>query len=129
MRAAEVDGVLEGGGDLVAGLCALPEGQWFERKSGRIRARDLADALLAFANAEGGVIVVGLHDGRADPPSDDRANELRQAALDFTEPVVSVRTGEYSLGDGAGSLLVFRVAPGERVHQTRKGDCLLRGGG
>jgi ATP-dependent DNA helicase RecG len=37
--------------------------QWFDRKSARIEARKLAEALIGFANADGGTVVVGLHDG------------------------------------------------------------------
>ena len=40
-------------------LLALAEDQWFERKSARVSPRDLAVPLVAMANADGGVIVVG----------------------------------------------------------------------
>jgi ATP-dependent DNA helicase RecG len=45
-------------------LLALDENQWFERKSARAAPKDIAHDLIAFANAEGGVLVVGLSDGR-----------------------------------------------------------------
>lgn len=109
-------------------LLAQPESQWFERKSGRIHARELAIPLVAMANAEGGTIAVGLSQDAADGVTPQRANELRQAAADFTEPVVRVRTAEITLPVSAGArvLLLFTVAPGSRVHQTRSGDCYLR---
>ena len=44
-------------------LLAEPEGQWFDRKSARIGARELAETLVAMANAEGGLIAVGLSGG------------------------------------------------------------------
>ena len=47
-------------------LAALNEDQWFERKSARIQARDLADWLVGFANADGGTIVVGLQGGKTE---------------------------------------------------------------
>ncbi|MFT3971149.1 MAG: ATP-binding protein [Micropruina sp.] len=47
-------------------LLSLPEDQWFDRKSIRVRAQDLDRPLTAFANAEGGVIVIGLSDGRVE---------------------------------------------------------------
>lgn len=46
-------------------LAALKEDQWFERKSARIQARDLADWLVGFANADGGTIVVGCRAARS----------------------------------------------------------------
>lgn len=47
-------------------IVGMPEDQWFERASGRVRVRDLAVPLVAMANAEGGYLVVGIHDGAAD---------------------------------------------------------------
>lgn len=128
MYAAEVDQALAQPRDVaVAMLTSLPEGQWFERKSGRISARDLAVPLVAFANAEGGCIVVGLHSGAVDGVSDKRLNDLMQAAQDFTQPVVRVRTEVLDTPDGA-TLLALRVDPGDRVHETTSGDCYLRVG-
>lgn len=128
MYAAEVDQALaqpvEEAVDL---LLALPEGQWFERKSGRISPRDLAVPLVAFANAEGGCVVVGLHSGSVDGVAAARLNDLRQAAQDFTQPVVRVRADQLSTPEGK-TLLVLRVDPGDRVHETTSGDCYLRVG-
>lgn len=116
--------------EAIGEMLVQPESQWFERKSGRIRPRDLAVPLVAMANAEGGTVAVGLSEGAADPVSPERANELRQAASDFTEPVVRVRTVELPVpesGEGRVVLLIT-VAPGSRVHQTTAGDCYLRVG-
>lgn len=110
-------------------LASVPEGQWFERKSGVIRARDVAPALVAFANAEGGALAVGFSAGRVDGVDARRANELRQAALDFTEPPVRVQVEEYPVPGSAGrTFVILRVDPGERVHQTTSGECYLRVG-
>lgn len=126
--AAEVDHALaqpiEEAVDL---LLALPEGQWFERKSGRVSARDLAAPLVALANAEGGCIVVGLHAGSVEGVTAARLNDLRQAAQDFTQPVVRVRAEPLSTPEGK-TLLLLRVDPGDRVHETTSGDCYLRVG-
>lgn len=127
MHGSAVDQILASGEDVLTRLIALPENQWFERKSGRIRPRDLAPALVALANAEGGTIVVGLHDGRVDPPTPRQINDLRQAAHDFTEPTVRAHADEVEVGGGP-PLLLLRVSPGERVHQTTAGDCYLRVG-
>ena len=42
------------------------EDQWFERKGPRITGRALADVMAGFANAEGGLIVLGIQDGALD---------------------------------------------------------------
>ncbi|HLR84835.1 MAG TPA: RNA-binding domain-containing protein, partial [Nocardioidaceae bacterium] len=108
-------------------IVTLPENQWFERQSGRIRSRELAVPLVAMANAEGGYIAIGIHDGTVDGVTATHLNALRQTAQDFTTPVVRCTASELSTGDGR-TLLVLRVDPGERVHETTKGDVYLRVG-
>lgn len=110
--------------EAASALLAAPEGQWFERKSGRIRPSDFAIPLVALANAEGGVIAVGLHDGAITGVTPDAENALRQAAADFTAP--PVRATVERLVTGAGVVLLFRVAPGPVVHETHKGECYQR---
>lgn len=128
MYAAEVDQALSRPvGEAVEVLRFLPEGQWFERKSGRVSARNVAAALVALSNAEGGCVLVGIHDGVVEGVAARRINDLRQAAQDFTQPVVRVRAEELMTSDGL-TLLVLRVDPGERVHETTSGDCYLRVG-
>ncbi|MBA3020744.1 MAG: helix-turn-helix domain-containing protein [Propionicimonas sp.] len=115
--------------DLVAAqLLKLPEGQWYERKSGRIRARDLAVPLIAFANAEGGTVAVGLSDGEVDGVTPARTNEIRQAAQDFTNPPVRMRVSELADPLTQRTLLLLHVEPGEQVHETSRGECYLRVG-
>lgn len=114
-------------------LLSLPEDQWFERKSARIASKDLAVALVAFANAEGGSVVVGAHDGRIEGTKADpkHANALRQAAIDHTSPPVRTHVEQVSCVNVSGepdTLLVFRVSPGESVHELKNGDCYLRVG-
>lgn len=108
-------------------LLELPENQWFERKSGRISARDLAVPLVAMANAEGGHVVIGLSDGSVEGVGPDRLNQLRQAAQDFTTPVVPCEATELEI-DGEATVLVLRVHPGDGVHENRKGEAFLRVG-
>jgi hypothetical protein len=42
-------------------LLSVAEDQWFDRKSGRVSSRDLANTLIGLANAEGGLIAIWLH--------------------------------------------------------------------
>src|SRR5215218_2737571 len=71
-------------------LLALPEDQWFDRKSIRIAPRDLAKTEIALANADGGTIVVGLHGNRVEgvDAQTGKLNDLVQAALDHAEPPI-----------------------------------------
>ena len=127
MNISAVDQILASGEDVLARLAALPESQWFERKSGRVKARDLANTLVGMANAEGGDIVIGLHDGQLDAPTPRQMNALRQAAHDVTSPTVRARVEEIAVGPEV-ALLVVRVVPGDVVHETSGGDCYLRVG-
>ena len=65
-------------GDLLA---TQPENQWFERKSLSVGVEVFAKALIGLANAEGGLVVVGVSNGTLQDlsHSDRRINELRRA--------------------------------------------------
>lgn len=125
MSSIEVDFALQKTGpELVEALVSLPEDQWYERKSGRISPKDLARPLIAFANAEGGTIVIGLHDGNLEGISSKSESAFRQASIDFTAPPVRARIQTLDV-DGK-KLLVMRVEPGDNVHFNKSGDCFLR---
>ena len=114
-------------------LLNLPEGQWFDRKSVRAEAKNLAPILVALANADGGVIVVGLSNGNVEGIKDHaaRINDFRQAAIDHTVPPVRCAVDQIGCINSRGeadSLIVIRVDPGEVVHETKSGECYLRVG-
>jgi ATP-dependent DNA helicase RecG len=116
-----------------AALAALPEGQWFDRKSIRIQPQHLAQTEVALANAEGGTIVVGIHDGQVEGTDGQpqHRNELMQAAADHSEPPVRIRSLLVECRTHRGEvdhLLVLDVAPSERVHATVRDEVYLRVG-
>jgi ATP-dependent DNA helicase RecG len=117
--------------DLARRVLALHEDQWFDRKSIRANAKDLAQHLVAFANAEGGVLVLGLHNGKVEGLRRNIAklNEFQQAAIDHTVPPVRARVEQVACVNDDGemdTLLVIRVEAGEVVHELKNGDCHLR---
>ena len=69
----------------------MTESQWFERKSGQVSAKKAAETAIAFANAEGGTLVVGVSNGVVDGVTPKLLNNLQQMALDHTEPPVPAR--------------------------------------
>ncbi|HVF06914.1 MAG TPA: ATP-binding protein [Frankiaceae bacterium] len=114
-------------------LLALVEDQWFDRKSVSVSREKIARVEVAFANAEGGVAVVGLSDGRVEGTrrSPGRVNALRQAALDLTHPVVPHRIESVPCVNDRGEpdeLLAIWVEPGTQVHATHKDEVYLRVG-
>lgn len=94
--------------------------------------RDLREAVVAFANARGGTIILGVADrkrtrreaihgvGRLD------ANELRRRIYDGTEPRILVEVEE--LIDPEGRLLLIRVPRGLPPHTTTEGVGKIRVG-
>ena len=115
-------------------LLALTEDQWFDRKSRRISAKDLADALIGFANAEGGTVVIGLLNGTVEgigAAGSKRLAEWQQAALDFSVPTVpcTTRTVECSNQDHQNDqLLVIEIETSGQVHANRRDEVFLRVG-
>jgi ATP-dependent DNA helicase RecG len=114
-------------------LLTLPENQWFDRKSRRISGRELADLLIGLANAEGGLLVLGLWGGQVEGINalPDRQNQWRQAAADFTVPPVPFRDRVIECVNDAGEndgLFVIEVEPSDRVHANKKDEVYLRVG-
>lgn len=107
------------------------EDQWYERKSSRIAARELANEMIGFANAEGGTIAVGAHDGTIEALrwSTDRENDWRQAALDFTVPPVTVEmTALPVTGESDATILLIDIPASERLHANVRDEVYLRVG-
>lgn len=117
--------------ELLKHLRERDEDQWFDRKSARIRARDLADALIAFANAEGGLVAIGISRGEiegvdADPGAQ---NAWRQSARDFTVPPVRMRAELVACANSRGDadhVLLLDIESSEHVHENVRGEILLR---
>lgn len=114
-------------------LAGLPEDQWFERKSSRIAPRDLANALIGFANADGGIVIVGLSDGEVEGTSGnlERRNSQFQANIDFCMPPVRAKPRLIACVDRDGEsdeLLAIEVEPGDSVHANQKDEVFLRVG-
>ena len=114
-------------------LVTKKENQWFDRKSFRVGAQGLADAMIGFANADGGRIVVGISKGDVEGVNGDEGhlNALLQTAVDFTQPPVRHRAEFLDCIDKNGEsnrLLVLDVEASETIHRNRKHECFLRVG-
>ncbi|HEX7290865.1 MAG TPA: ATP-binding protein [Conexibacter sp.] len=109
------------------------EDQWFDRKSARVKPRALADTLIGFANAEGGIVAVGLSEGRVEGTDGigKARNDLMQAAIDFCVPPVHAthRLVPCRTTVGDDHLLVLEVRPSDgHVHANKKDEAYLRVG-
>ena len=109
------------------------EDQWFDRKSIRVEPSPLADCMIGFANADGGRIVIGIHNKEVEGIDAvvDHVNDLMQAAINFSSP--PVRHG-YKFLDCinnhgiADRLLLIDVEASESIHRNKKNECFLRVG-
>ncbi|MCY4555457.1 MAG: putative DNA binding domain-containing protein [Chloroflexi bacterium] len=115
-------------------LLSLPEDQWFDRKSSRVGARELADTLVALANAEGGTVIVGLRNSEVEGIAAAGPAKLagwQQAAIDFTVPTVPHKSRLVECRNTRGErdrLFVVEVEVSEQVHTNRKDEVYLRVG-
>jgi ATP-dependent DNA helicase RecG len=118
-------------GEAGPALLGVEEDQWFERKSSRIAPRDLANAMIGFANADGGTIVVGLSEGEVEKTDSNlaRRNAQLQANVDFCVPPVRATHRLIGCVDNAGQpseLLVIEVESSDSVHANQKDEVFLR---
>lgn len=113
-------------------LLQKSENQWFERKSFRIEPGALANTMIGLANADGGRIVVGIHNGRVEGinSSAKHLNELLQASIDFSSPPVrhAVSYAECMIKGIPDRLLIVDVEASEQLHRNIKQECYLRVG-
>jgi len=119
--------------DVVEFLVGRREDQWLERVSSRIAPRELGDREVGFANAEGGLLVIGVHDRRIEGISQAgaRLNEWRQAAIDFTVPPIRHTFAQIECTNSRGEpdqIAVLEIEPSERAHTNVRGETFLRVG-
>jgi predicted HTH transcriptional regulator len=114
------------------GLLARGEGQFFDWKSARIDPRDLAPHLVAFANADGGTLAVGVEDDETITGVKHHAgkiNELVQAGTVYCTPPVRTQHELVDCVNRRGEpdqVLVLHVPQSDRVHATSKDEVFLR---
>lgn len=111
-----------------------PEGQWFDRKSPRLDPKKLSEVIVAMANAEGGLVVIGIEDKKVvgiAGPGARRVNEWRQTPVTLIEPPArcQFKTLVCKREDGKDEeIAVVEVEASDHVHETSKGDVFLRVG-
>ena len=116
-------------------ILALEEGQTFDRKSIRIDAKTLAETLCAFANADGGIVAIGITNTKKRIEGVDgdisKLNDLLRVPIDYCNPTVEVRTEMVSCKDMYGNdnhLLLMRVEPSMQVHANQADEVYMRVG-
>ena len=109
----------------VEDICRMSEGQTFDCKSIKIDPKALATTIVAMANADGGLIAVGVTDKtrriEGVDQEQDHLNEILRTPFDFCVPTVSVTTEFLPCKDSEGHdnhILLFHVPASPRLHPS-----------
>ena len=107
--------------------CERPGGVRLKRRKATAVTKDIAEALGAMANADGGTLLLGVEDDKTvtgvDYP-DDKLALFRQATQNLLRPPLKARLTE--LDYEGRRILAFEVGPSLVPHQLTDGRYLLR---
>ena len=116
-------------------VLSFEEMQIFDRKSINIEPKALAIPLVAFANADGGTIAVGISDKTRRIEGVDyevqRYNELLRVPFDFCNPTIPVQLEKVPCVDYQGRknhVLLIHIEPSPQVHTNQADEAYLRVG-
>ena len=117
------------------------EWQTFECKRAAVQPRKILEAIDAFANTEGGIVVLGLEDPeKADGPArllgisehpDNVSEVLKLIDKEIEPPLQATKIVELPIQNGAqqgDKLLVIIVHKSNDIHSLKNGDTFIRNG-
>ena len=111
------------------------ENKYFDRKSSQIRVADLAPHISAFANADGGTLVIGISDKKrtlegVDSCGDEKVNEFINAPKDCCRPMPRYREEFIDITNESGKpdrILLLHIEPSiDQVIHTSNDRTYLR---
>ena len=113
----------------------MPEGQTFDCKSIHIEPKALANTIVAMANADGGMIAIGISDKTRRIEGVDQykahLNEILRTPFDFCVPTISVTTEFMPCQDSEGNdnhILIIHVPASPRLHANQADEVFWRVG-
>ena len=116
-------------------VLAFEEMQIFDRKSIHIAPKALAITLVAFANADGGTVAIGVSDKSRRIEGVDyetkRLNELLRVPFDYCNPTISVKLEWVPCVDWEereNHVLLMHVEASPQVHANQSDEAYLRVG-
>lgn len=110
------------------------EFQVFDRKSVRIEAKAFAVTIIAFANADGGRIAIGVEDDGTLTGVDgkmEHVNELLRASFDYCIPSIAISTEYIEVLDIEGKpnhIILMTVPQSMHVHANQADEVYYRVG-
>ena len=115
-------------------MCITTEKQLFDRKSAKIEATAIATPIIAFANADGGLLAIGIEDNGEITGIDDypkNINEILRASLDFCQPSIMIETETINCTDSKGEenhILLIHIPQSGELHANHRDEVFLRVG-
>ena len=115
-------------------LCVKKESQTYERKSARKDPKGFSNHIVAFANADGGILVVGIEDDGTVTGIDeyqDSVNDILKVPFDFCKPSISVVTQMVDCVDKNGNpnhLLIMTIPQSSELHANQQDEVYYRMG-
>lgn len=113
----------------------LKESQYFDRKSADIKPKKLAETMIAFANADGGIIALGVSDGQIEGMNfqgELKVNDFLQTKIDHCKPAIKAKERFIFIKNLKGLedhiLLIQVFASRGTVHKTMSDKVFLRVG-
>jgi len=115
-------------------ILSQKEGPMWDFKSARIEPKDLARILIAFANTDGGTVVVGVendHSISGIQRYSDKVNSLLQTSINFIEPPIKIKPTYIDCKNKEGKkdrILILEVSPSGKVHNNTSKEAFIRVG-
>ena len=106
----------------------------YDRKSIKTKPKDIARVIISFANAEGGVIAVGVEDDKTITGIDNRIkeiNEIEYAPTCLCKPSIKCIFEQIPVIDKLGDknhVLLIHVPMSSKVHEDTSGEAYCRVG-
>jgi len=113
-------------------LISTDEDHFFDIKGIQIQPSKLQETFVAFANADGGDLWIGIEDkkfngDRVQPFSTkEEANAIISVLLEQTTPSVENVAVEFLVPPSGGHILHISIPKSPKVHYTANGDCFIR---
>jgi len=115
-------------------LYTKKEDQTYDRKSARKDPKGLSNHIVAFANADGGTLVIGIEDDFTVTGIDsyqNNVNDILRVPFDYCKPSIRVMTETVECIDKDGNpnhLLVITIPQSSELHANQQDDVYYRMG-
>lgn len=112
----------------------MKENQIFDRKSIRVEPKSLATPFVAFANADGGMLAIGINDkGEVEGirGHEDKINQILRVGFDFCKPTIEVEFETKDCIDNRGKgnqIMIVKIHQSQNVHTNQADEVFYRVG-